>query len=377
MREIKVGIIGANWMGTYHAMGFSKVREAYGTEVVPVFETVADINEEAAKNVYERFGFNKYTTKWQDIIDDPSIELVIIATPNFTHPEIAVAAANAKKHILCEKPMANTLEEGRQMVKAAKDNGIISMVGFVYTHCPVQVYAKQLIESGEIGDVITFRGRFDCDYCADPTTPSTWRQYKKYAGTGALGDVTAHVISLSDMLVGDIEEVCAVTDIVYNERPAKAGSSEKAVVDTDDQVYVLVKYKSGRIGEMTSSRVAKGKAGDMGYEIHGTKGAMRFALPRINELELFIDGAPAGQKGFKTIQGNLAHGEYTHFAHMNDLGVAYHDVLGIQAQKILQAIADNKPVDRDIAYGHYVDCVIEAMKVSAEEGRWVKVSEFK
>ncbi|MGI5849681.1 MAG: Gfo/Idh/MocA family protein [Christensenellales bacterium] len=376
MKEIKIGIIGANWMGSYHAMGFSKVRQTYGTEVVPVFGMVADMDEEKAKIAYERFGFEKWSTKWQDVIEDPSIDLVIIATPNFTHPEIAIAAANAKKHIICEKPMANTLEEGCQMVEAAKKNGIISAVGFIYTYCPVQAFAKQLIESGELGDFISFRGQFDLDYCADPNTPSTWRQYAKYAGTGALGDVTAHIVSLSDMLVGEIEEVCAVSDIVYKERPKSAGSSEKVAVDTDDQVYLMVKYQNGRIGAMSSSRVVNGKAAGLGYEIQGTKGTIIYSLDRINEVELFIKGGDPEQKGFKTLKGNQLHGEYKHISQMNELGVAYHDVLCIQAHTVLEAIAKNRPLKLDIAYGHKVDRILAAAQLSDKERRWVKVSEL-
>ena len=375
MKEIKIGLIGANWMGTYHATGFSKVRQAYGTDIVPVFGMVADMDPDKAKQAYERFGFEKWSTKWQDVVGDPTIDLVIIATPNFTHPEIAIAAANAKKHVLCEKPMANTLEEGRQMVEAAKKNGIISAVGFIYTHCPVQVFAKQLMESGEMGDFISFRGQFDLDYCSDPNTPSSWRQYAKYAGTGALGDVTAHLISLSDMLVGEIDEVCAVTDIVFNERPKAAGSSEKVVVDTDDQVYLMVRYQNGRIGAFSSSRVVNGKAAAMGYEVQGTNGTMIYSLDRINELELFIKGGAPEQKGFKTIKGNQLHGDYGHISMMNELGVAYHDILCIQAHAVLKAIAENKPYKLDIAYGHKVDRIMAAAQLSDKERRWVKISE--
>ena len=372
---IKIGLIGANWMGTYHAIGFSKVRQAYGSEVVPVFGTVADIDEERAKRAYDRFGFEKWTTNWQDVVNDPSIDLVIIATPNYTHAEIAIAAANAKKHILCEKPMAMSLEEGRMMAEAAKKNGIISLVGFIYTFCPTQVFAQRMYESGELGDFISFRGQFDCDYCSDPNTPSTWRQYAKYAGTGALGDVTAHVISISDMFAGEIEAVCAVSDIIYDKRPLEEGSKEKVTVDTDDQIYLLVKYKNGRIGQMSSCRVINGRACAMEYEVLGTKGTVTFALDRINELELFIKGDAPSQKGFKTLKGNLTHGDYSHISQMNELGVAYHDVLCIQAHTILEAVAKNQPLKMDIAYGYQVDRILTAAQISDKEGRWVKISE--
>ena len=141
-----------------------------------------------------------YSTDWHDVISDPEVELVIIATPNFTHAEIAIAAAEAGKHILCEKPMANTLAEGKAMVDAIEKAGVKSLVDFIYTKCPANVLAKELMDSGKLGDFVTFRGEFDCSYCAGPRTlRATWRQLAATAGTGALGDLTAHVVSLSDM----------------------------------------------------------------------------------------------------------------------------------------------------------------------------------
>lgn len=172
MKQVKVGLIGANWMGSFHSIGLNNVRQAYH-DVEPIFEHVADVNASAAKLAAERFGYKKVSTDWHDVINDPEVELVIIATPNFTHAEIAIAAAEANKHILCEKPMANTLAEGRAMVDAIEKAGVKSLVDFIYTKCPANVLAKELMDSGKLGEFITFRGEFDCSYCADPNTPAT------------------------------------------------------------------------------------------------------------------------------------------------------------------------------------------------------------
>ena len=147
MKQVKIGLIGANWMGSFHSIGFTNVRQAYH-DVQPIFEIVADVNEKAAQLAADRFGYQKVTTDWHDVVNDPEVELVIIATPNFTHAEIAIAAAKAGKHILCEKPMANTLTEGRAMVDAIEKAGVKSLVDFIYTKCPSNVLAKDLMDSG-------------------------------------------------------------------------------------------------------------------------------------------------------------------------------------------------------------------------------------
>ena len=157
MKEVKIGLTGANWMGSFHSVGLTNVRQAYH-DVKPVFEHVADVNGNAAQLAADRFGYKKVSTDWHDVVNDPEVDLVIIATPNFTHAEIAIAAAKAGKHILCEKPMANTLAEGKAMVDAVKEAGVKSLVDFIYTKCPANVLAKEMMDSGKLGDFVTFRG---------------------------------------------------------------------------------------------------------------------------------------------------------------------------------------------------------------------------
>ncbi|MCH3964804.1 MAG: Gfo/Idh/MocA family oxidoreductase [Clostridium sp.] len=377
MREIKIGLIGAGWMGSYHAIGFTNIRRAYGDSICPVFEMVADSNEKTAKKACSRFGFKNFTTDWKKVIENPEIELVIIATPNNLHAPIVIAAAKAGKHIICEKPMANTLQDSKAMAEAVKKAGVKSLVDFIYRKCPANVYARDIIRAGKLGEIITYRGEFDCSYCVDPLVPSTWRQYASIAGTGVLGDLTAHVISLSDMLVGkEVEAVCAMWETVYPTRPESINSSKRVVVDTDDQVYALIKYSDGHIGQMSSSRISAGKPCALAYEIQGTKGTIKFDLTRINEIKLY-DGnkSEAGDSGFKILKGNVDHGDYKSFCETDELGISYADVMGIQAHDMLEAIVNDKNIDIDIPYGYYVDRVMAAMSESARTGKWVKVSD--
>lgn len=376
MKEIKIGLCGANWMGCYHSIGMTNVRQAY-TDVAPVFEIVADVNEEAAKQAQLRFGYKKITKDWHDVVNDPEVDLVIIATPNFTHAEIAIAAAKAGKHILCEKPMANELSEGKAMVEAVKEAGVKSLVDFIYTKVPANVLAKNLMQSGKLGEFVTFRGEFDCSYCADPNTPAAWRQLAKYAGSGSLGDLTAHVISMSDFIVGEkITAVMASWDTCYKQRPNRDKPGEMLDIDTDDQIYVIVRYESGRIGTMSSSRVSVARPDSLRYEIQGSNGSVKFELSRINELQYYNNDCPVGERGYKTIKGNMENGDYIHFCRTDELGISYGDVMAIQAHDILTAIVDGHDIDIDIAYGHYVDVLMEAMKKSAQENRWVELSEM-
>ncbi|MGL6202650.1 MAG: Gfo/Idh/MocA family protein [Lachnospiraceae bacterium] len=376
MKEVKIGLIGANWMGIYHSIGMTNVRQAYG-DVVPVFEMVADLNEQAAKTAAKRFGYKKVTTDWKEVVANPDVDLVVIATPNFTHAEIAIAAANAGKHILCEKPMANKLEDGRAMVEAVDKAGVNTLVDFIYTKCPANVLARDLMQSGELGEFVTFRGEFDCSYCADPTIPATWRQMAKIAGTGALGDLTAHIISLSNMIVGkQIVEVLASWDVVYPQRPDSRDQGKTVEIDTDDQIYIIVKYEDGRIGSMSSSRVSVARPDSLYYEIQGSKGAVKFELSHINDLQYYSNNCPANQRGYKTIKGNTRNGDYARFCGTDELGISYGDVMAMQAHDIMLAAVDGHKIDIDIAYGHYVDTILAAIEKSAREKRWVKVNEL-
>ena len=377
MKQVKVGLIGANWMGIYHSIGLVNVRQAY-SDVLPVFEIVADVNQAAAEQAAIRFGYKQVTTKWQDVINNPEVELVIIATPNFTHAEIAIAAAKAGKHILCEKPMANNLNDGKEMAEAVKEAGVKSLVDFIYTKCPANILARDLMQSGKLGEFITFRGEFDCSYCADPTTPATWRQIAETAGTGALGDLTAHIVSLSDMIVGKkIVEVFASWDIVYNERPDSRDAAKMINIDTDDQIYVIVRYEDGRLGSMSSSRVSVARPDSLYYEIQGSKGSVKFELSHINDLQYYSNDCDSSERGYKTIKGNTRHGDYARFCGTDELGISYGDVMAIQIHDILTAIVENRKIDIDIAYGYYVDVVLAAIAKSAKENRWIKIEELR
>ena len=263
------------------------------------------------------------------------------------------------------------------MVDAVEKAGVKSLVDFIYTKCPANILAKELMDSGKLGDFVTFRGEFDCSYCADPNTPATWRQLAATAGTGALGDLTAHVVSLSDMIVGKkIVEVFASWDTPYNKRPDARDNTKTLDIDTDDQIYVIVKYEDGRIGSMSSSRISVARPVSLAYEIQGSKGSVKFEMTRINELLYYSNDCDPKERGYKIIKGNTRNGDYANFCGTDEQGIAYNEIMSVQAHDILTAITEDRKVEIDMAYGHYVDKILEAMATSAKEGRWVKVSEM-
>ncbi len=376
--EVKVGLIGAGFIGRFISSGFANVQKAYGSDIVPIFEAVADPVDELAKKAQDTFGYKKIYSDWKELIADQDIDLVIVGTPNNTHREIAVAAARAGKHIFCEKPLSVSVDESRIIAEAVKESKVKSLTDFIYTRCPVQEYAKELIDTGKLGQIVSFRAEFDCLYCANPETPMTWRQYSSLAGTGALGDLTSHLVALSDMLVGNsmgkITEVCAAWDIAYPKR-LENSTGEMVDVENDDQIYILLKYENGRIGQMSSSRIVHGKGCSMGYEVEGSKGTIKYNVHRLNELQYANADADPSQIGFVTIDGNPRHGDYGNFSPMGALGVSYAEVMCMQSYKLLKAIADDTDIDIDIPYGYYVERVCGAMEKSAKEGRWVKVDE--
>src|SRR5262249_26122237 len=219
-------IVGAGWLGRAHATGFRSVPMVFGRDpALPVLEAVADVNEDSARALADAFGFQRWTTDWRTLLADPNVDVVDITTPNDLHPEIAVAAAKAGKHIYCEKPLANSAAEARRMTEAAEAAGVVTLVGFNYLKNPAQGFARELIARGDIGRVNLFRGTFDQDFMSDPEIPFSWRQDRAIAGSGALGDMASHTLSFSQYLVGDVEEVCGMTGTFIKERRTAASGS--------------------------------------------------------------------------------------------------------------------------------------------------------
>ncbi|MCH3964801.1 MAG: Gfo/Idh/MocA family oxidoreductase [Clostridium sp.] len=373
MKQIKIGIIGGGWMGTTHARAYNNVRQHYGLDVVPILELIVDTCEEQAERVCRQYGFNRWSTEVKDIFNDPSIDLIVITTPNKYHVPLLIEAAKTGKAIFCEKPMGMNAGEAKKALDAVNRYNNITMCGFIYINNPMVVYARELMESGKLGKVISFRGEYDMDYCAGKDIPHTWRQYD--AVSGALGDIGAHMLSISNFLVGEIDEVCAKTQIVYKQRKKSKDSNEMLPVENDDEVNAIYTFKNGCLGTLVSSRVAPGNKVGERFEVQLTKGAIRFDQERMNELEVYDHSAPPENQGFKLIRAMPLHGEYGIFCTQAGLGISYIDLMTIQAHKMLKAVSENKKIRPDVEDAYKINVLIDAMLKSDREHRWVKVSE--
>jgi predicted dehydrogenase len=387
LKDIHIGLIGTGGMGKAHATAFKNVPLVFGNEPGrPVLEIVADIEAKALEKWAAEFGFARWTTNWQDIVKDDRIDVVDITTPNHLHAEMAIAAAQAKKHIYCEKPLATTSIDAARIVAEVEKSGVISIVGFNYLKNPAQAFAKQLIESGELGDITLFRGTFDQDFLANPDIPFSWRLDRALAGTGTLGDLGSHTIAFAHFLVGEIVEVCGVNTTRIKERVVPAGGSgyaataqsgaEKRSVENEDIVEFLMRFEDGAIGTIGTSRIGMGRKLGLTYEIQGTKGSLFYTQERMNEIKLYRHTDPDREKGFKTVYIGPEHPGYKAFFGLAGIGLGYNDQKIIEAHDLITAVAMNQPVQPDVRFAYKVNKVIDAADLSCQEHRWVRVSEF-
>ena len=387
MIDIRIGLIGTGGMGKAHAIAFKNVPLVFGNEPGrPILEIVADIDARAVERWANEFGFARWTTNWQEVVEDGRVDVVDITTPNALHAQMAIAAARAGKHIYCEKPLATTSADAARIVTAVERSGAISIVGFNYLKNPAQAFAKQLIESGELGEITLFRGTFDQDFLVSPDVPFSWRLDRALAGTGALGDLGSHTIAFAHFLVGDIVEVCGLSATTIKERVVPASGSgyaataqngaEKRAVENEDIMEFLVRFDHGAIGTIGTSRVGLGRKLGLTYEIQGTKGSLYYTQERMNEIQLYRDTDPDREKGYKTIYIGPEHPGYKAFFGLAGIGLGYSDQKTIEAHALITAIALGQPVQPDVRFAYKVNKVIDAVDLSCQEHRWVQVSEF-
>lgn len=373
MKKIKIGLVGAGFMGRTHTTAYKNVTNVFGDEVVPELEIVADVNEENAKQLCRQYGFKRWTTDWHEVVTDKNVDLVDITTPNSSHCPIAIEAAKNGKNVYCEKPLAMNAKEAKEATSAVEEADIVTAQGFNYVENPIQAYVKQLIQSKELGEVVNFRGSYDQDYYAEDDQKHEWRMFKSASASGALGDLASHTISLSQYLVGDITEVCGMTGIVVPERPDAKDPSKMLPVENDDIVQFMFKYDNGAMGTIFSNRLACGRKMSLTYEIQLTRGCILFTQERQNEVQIYRHDDPKTERGFKTVLIAPGHGEFGRFFGGAGIGLGYADQKTIEAYHTLKCVAENKKSEIDFRFGCKVNMVIDAVLESAEKRDWVEV----
>ncbi len=301
--EVGVGMLGYAFMGKAHTNAYKKIPYMmYPPVAVPKLVAVCGRNEAAAAEAARRYGYLGYYTDWRKMLDDDRIQLFDNGGPNDAHAEPCIAAAKAGKHIICEKPLARTAEEARTMLDAVKKAGVKHQVAFNYRFVPAIRQAYDLIRSGKLGTIYHFRAVYLQEWIMPHyNSPMIWRLQKKIAGSGALGDLGAHIIDLARFLVGEVKSVSAMTKTFISERPMADGKG-KGSVDVDDAFVAAIEFQAGAIGTLEASRFAAGRKNYQVLEVNGEKGSIRFNLERMNELEVFWVGEePKETQGFHQV----------------------------------------------------------------------------
>jgi predicted dehydrogenase len=301
--EIGVGMLGYAFMGKAHTNAYKKIPYImYPPPAIPRLVAVCGRNEGAVAEAARRYGYEDYYTDWHKLLEDDRVQLFDNGTPNNMHAEPCIAAAQAGKHILCEKPLARTAEEARPMLDAVEKAGVKHMVAFNYRFVPAIRQARNLIESGALGQIYHYRAVYLQEWIMPHYgVPRIWRLDKEVAGSGALGDLGAHIIDLGRFLVGEMKSVSAMTRTFIDERPMPDGSGT-GKVDVDDAFMAAVEFENGAIGTLEATRFAGGRKNYAGLEINGEKGSIRFNMERLNELEVFWVGEePKETQGFHDV----------------------------------------------------------------------------
>jgi predicted dehydrogenase len=367
MSEIGIGIVGGGYMGKAHAVAFSAVAAVFDTDLRPRLEMVCASTPASAERYRAAFGFARATDDWRVLVNDPRVEAIVIASPQDTHSDIALAAFALGKPVLCEKPLAETPETARQMVAAADAAGVTNMTGFNYIRTPATQFARKLIQDGRIGTVTSFRGEMTEDFMADPDQAPTWRNFGE--ANGCMGDLAPHPINCAHTLIGPIEAVFALVERVH---PTRGGAD----VVNDDQAHLTVRFASGVHGSIFVSRVATGRKMGYAYDIYGTKGAIRFDGEDQNALWLYTAEGPEAERGFRKILTGPAHPDYLPFCQGPGHGTGYQDQITIEAKDFLNAISSGTPVWPTFAEGLAVNQVVAASLASSRAGAWVNVADY-
>ncbi|MCA9236671.1 MAG: Gfo/Idh/MocA family oxidoreductase [Planctomycetales bacterium] len=378
---LNIALIGYKFMGRAHSQAWATVSKFFDLDAQPVMKVVCGRDGAAVSEFAKRWGWQSSCTDWREVVARNDVDVVDISTPGYTHCDIAVAAAQAGKHVFCEKPLAFTLEEARTMRDAAKSAGVKHMVNFNYRRVPAVALAKQMIDAGEIGEVRHARFTYLQDWLVDPQFPMNWRLRADAAGNGAHGDLGSHAIDLARFLVGDIAEVVGMKKTFIEERPAEGTSSgltavagegtEKVTVD--DASLFLAKFADGAIGSFEATRMAPGRKNYNRFEINGSKGSLAWCFEDLNYLDFYATDDPGRARGFRRIIATEGEHPYAGAWWPPGHMMGYDHTFSNAAADLVQAIAHDKCASPCFGAGAKCVAVLEAVDKSIESGAWAAV----
>ena len=325
------------------------------------------------------------STKWQDAVNDPAVDLVDICLPDSLHYEVAKAALLAGKHVYCEKPLTDRAEEARELMEIAAAQGVITRVGHGFLRNPVHDLAKEIIDSGEIGDIKLFRAQQHVDTFGDPKAPFMWRADGNLAPTGIVGDTGTHVFSILDRLVGQVSSLVADCQILTAQRPrvngfnygssvTATGDEELVDVTNTDAANIICHFQNGAMGLIDFSRVATGRKFIQTYEIYGTKGSLAYNYDEINRLRFYTNDDRVGRQGFRLIDVGPENPNYAAFLPIPNFALGYNETKRIEAAEVIESITTGQPVWPTFEDGHRIIQLVDACFESSKERRWVDIA---
>jgi predicted dehydrogenase len=371
---IGVGLIGYRFMGKAHSHAYRAAMRFFDLPLMPDLRVICGRDAAGVAAMAARWGWAEPATDWHAVVERPDVGLVDISAPGATHAPVAIAAASAGKHILCEKPLANSVAEARAMVQAAEAAGIIHMVGFNYRRVPAVTFARQIIDEGRLGDIRHFRVAYLQGRQVDPQAPHTWRHDVAQAGMGALGDLGAHALDLALYLVGPLAAVCGDVRTFIPERPRADGRGYEPVT-VDDAGLALLRFANGAIGTFEVTRQATGRLNSLRFEISGSAGAVAFDLERLNELEFFDRNDPPHLQGWRMISVTGALHPYLPAWWPAGHIIGYEHTFVHEVVDLLTSISRRVPAVPSFVDGLRVQEALEAIARSAREERWVPLAE--
>jgi predicted dehydrogenase len=386
--SLRVAMIGHAFMGAAHSQAWRTAPRFFDLPLTPQLAVLCGRDADRSAAAADRLGWAESATDWRSVVARDDIDLVDICTPGDSHAEIAVAALEAGKHVLCEKPLANTLAEADAMTDAAERahaGGARAMVGFTYRRVPAVALARQLVAEGRIGEVRHVRAQYLQDWIADPEAPFSWRLDKARAGSGALGDIGAHIVDMAQYVVGEtITDVVGLMDTFVRSRPlgggsallggAADGATGRADVTVDDAAIFLTRLGSGTLGVFEATRFATGRKNALRLEVNGSRGSVAFDFEDMNVLEFYDADEPAETAGFRRILATEAGHPYVGAWWPPGHGLGYEHGFTHQVVDLVNAISTGDQPRPSFADGRQVQSVLDAVERSALDGAWKSVT---
>lgn len=385
-RTLNIGIVGYKFMGKAHSNAYLQAPRFFPSNSKLVLKVACGRHGKALEEFARNWGWQETETSWEKLIQRPDIDIVDIASPTYTHKDIAIAAARAGKHILLEKPMALNAGEARQMVEAVAQAGVKHAIGFNYRRVPAVRLAKQMIADGKLGQIYHWRGAYLQDWIVDPNFPLTWHLQREKAGYGPHGDLNSHSVDLARYLVGEVKSVSCTMVQFIAERPLPDEEKETAFaaargtgtgigkVGVDDASFMVVEFANGALGTFEATRFAPGRKNYNYFEIYGSKGSLVFNLERLNELQYFSRDEPIGAQGFRTIQVTEANHPYLAAWWPPGHIIGYEHTFIHQVVDFVRCIEEDATMEPNFHDGLRCMEVLDAAARSHREGRRMTVS---